>query len=505
MHSKARLLEDEFSERGKIPGVRYLQSFLLFLCLFAAYLLRVSISVAIVAMTPDKNSTDFLLETHYHIPVFNWTQHAKSLILSAFFWGYLIMNLPAAMIGRRYNNQMLLAMSMMLTVALSLATPSLVVAFNWPVLVLIRFLQGLTQAFTMPMIHGISAKWAPPNERGRLVGFVLGGLQFGTVVTLVGSGILASTRSGWPSIYYFSGAFGIFWVILWLLLGSESPDTHRLITQSEKNYIKSSLTQTVSEKKNLITPWKEIFTSMPVWAVTISHAGHNCGFWLLLSEMPTFISAVLKFDIKSDGFVSALPYLAMWLCQFPVTYFADYMNKKNVTSLTFSRKFWNTLGMSGGALGLVVLGYMGENANAAICMYVFVVAIGCCTNVGFNINHLDLAPNYAGILMGFTNAVAALGGVMAPTVCGFIVHDQTSVDEWRIVFTLGAVILFFSSIFYIIFGSAEVQPWNEPKNESVGVRSFMQMKTDYGSSAGYTSSPSSFVKVTSKYTMFVRQ
>lgn len=38
---------------------------------------------------------------------------------------------------------------------------------------------------------------------------------------------------------------------------------------------------------------------MPVWAVVISHAGHNCGFWLLLSEMPTFINSVLKFDIKS--------------------------------------------------------------------------------------------------------------------------------------------------------------------------------------------------------------
>lgn len=117
--------------------------------------------------------------------------------------------------------------------------------------------------------------------------------------------------------------------------------------------------------KNLITPWREIFTSMPVWAVTISHAGHNCGFWLLLSEMPSFINSVLKFDIKSvrtirfcnlsvkifliknifqDGLVSSLPYLAMWLCQFPVTYLADYMNKKNVTSLTVSRKFWNTLG-----------------------------------------------------------------------------------------------------------------------------------------------------------------
>lgn len=116
-------------------------------------------------------------------------------------------------------------------------------------------------------------------------------------------------------------------------------------------------------------------------------------------------------------------------------------NTRKVFSTRFFRKFfrflssfllcWTSLngdyffpGMCGGALGLMMLGYIGANANAAICLYVFVVAIGCCTNVGFNINHLDLAPNYAGILMGFTNAVAALGGVLAPTVCGFIVHDQ---------------------------------------------------------------------------------
>lgn len=39
-------------------------------------------------------------------------------------------------------------------------------------------------------------------------------------------------------------------------------------------------------------------------------------------------------------------------------------------------------------------------------------------------------------------------------------------DEWRTVFTLGAFILFISSLFYIVFGSAEVQSWNEPKNEN---------------------------------------
>lgn len=82
---------------------------------------------------------------HVDQKVFEWTPKIKSLILSAFFWGYLVMNLPAAMIGRRYNNQMLLAMSMTLTAALSIITPTLVVAFDWPVLVLIRFSQGITQ------------------------------------------------------------------------------------------------------------------------------------------------------------------------------------------------------------------------------------------------------------------------------------------------------------------------------------------------------------------------
>lgn len=79
------------------------------------------------------------------------------------------MNLPAAMIGRRYNNQMLLAMSMTLTVALSLVTPSLMVAFDWPVLVLIRFLQGLTQvrATYYNVLIDILYKYNPENSRNR--------------------------------------------------------------------------------------------------------------------------------------------------------------------------------------------------------------------------------------------------------------------------------------------------------------------------------------------------
>lgn len=175
-----------------------------------------------------------------------------------------------------------------------------------------------------------------------------------------------------------------------------------------------------------------------MWATTVAHVGHNWGFWLLLTEMPTFIHSVLKFDLKEDGALSALPYLAMFLMQVPVLYVADVLNKRRVTTLTTSRKVWNTVAMWGGAAGLVGLGFI-ERATPTIALFVFIVAIGCTSNAGFNINHLDLSPNYAGLIMGITNSAASIGGISAPLFVGMVVHDQVRRDV-----IIGRPFLFFS-------------------------------------------------------------
>ena len=35
---------------------------------------------------------------------------------------------------------------------------------------------------------------------------------------------------------------------------------------------------------------------------------------------------------------------------------------------------------------------------------------------GFGCNHLDIAPRYAGVLMGLTNGVATISGIVGPYV-----------------------------------------------------------------------------------------
>lgn len=43
---------------------------------------------------------------------------------------------------------------------------------------------------------------------------------------------------------------------------------------------------------------------------------------------------------------------------------------------------------------------------------------GPLSHSGFNVNHLDIAPRYASILMGISNGVGTLSGMVCPLIVG---------------------------------------------------------------------------------------
>ena len=59
-------------------------------------------------------------------------------------------------------------------------------------------------------------------------------------------------------------------------------------------------------KKNNRVPWSQIATSIPFWALLITHTLNNFGWYMLLVELPMFLSVGLGFAIKD---VSLLYYL----------------------------------------------------------------------------------------------------------------------------------------------------------------------------------------------------
>ena len=49
-------------------------------------------------------------------------------------------------------------------------------------------------------------------------------------------------------------------------------------------------------------PYKAIFTSLPVYGLLIANIAQGYGFYTLLSEIPTYMSQILHFDIKEVCF-----------------------------------------------------------------------------------------------------------------------------------------------------------------------------------------------------------
>lgn len=433
-------------------GMRHVQALLLFLCFATTFFIRINLSVAIVSMT-DKNSSN---PDFYEFP---WSEREKSAILSSFFWGYLVIQAPAGQLGQFISPKLLLLGSNLLSAILAGLTPSAAFFGGWKLVCALRVMQGLCQGFAVPLSYTLVSKWAPPSERNRFVGFSLNGGTLGATAAMPLCGMLASSAGGWPLIFYFSSALGIMWCALWWWLGADSPAVHSSISQKEREYIQNSLTHT-TQTQSFKTPWRDIFTSVPFWALIIAHLGNGWAFSMIITEMPSYINSVLRFNIETNGILSALPYLTMWILTFPVCWLADHIKKNNILPDNVTRKLWTTISQTGGAFLLVTIGYVGRDAVAAMTLLIITVGLGSFLFSGFNINHLDLAPNFAGVLMGIANGLENITTILAPLTVGWVVHDPSSADDWRLAFIISAIVSITGNLVFVIFGSTEIQPWN---------------------------------------------
>ncbi|XKL65604.1 hypothetical protein PGB90_009024 [Kerria lacca] len=425
---------------------------LAFLGFFNIYTLRVNLSVAIVAMT--KNYTiEAENGTVYDKKDFDWNSAEKGNILSAFFYGYIMTQLAGGWLGAKIGGARVFGTGVFVTALLTLLTP---VATNigFYFLIAIRIVEGFFEGFTYPCIHAVWANWAPPQERTRLASFAFSGSFFGTVVAFPVCGFLAD-KFGWSSTFYVPGIVAIIWCITWFICVKDNPENDRWITKSELEYLK----ETLGNKKNneIVHPWKQIFKSMPVWATVCAHFCENWGFYTMLTQLPTFMSDTLQFDLQTAGFFSALPYFVMCITLQIAGVFVDELRKKQVFTTTQIRKLSNCGAFLSQTVFMISAAFA-PTAFLSISFLTLAIGLGAFAWTAFGVNHLDIAPQHASVLMGISNTFATISGILAPSVAGYIVKNKSRA-EWTIVFCISGIIYLFGAAFYGIFASGELQWW----------------------------------------------
>lgn len=76
------------------------------------------------------------------------------------------------------------------------------------------------------------------------------------------------------------------------------------------------------------------------------------------------------------------------------------------------------------AICLIIASYTGCNRILTVFLLTLGVGLNGSIYSGFKINHLDITPRFAGILMAFTNCTANLAGLLAPIVAGNLIEGK---------------------------------------------------------------------------------
>ncbi len=178
-----------------------------------------------------------------------------------------------------------------------------------------------------------------------LAGFANSGSWVGNILGLPLAGYLCINgfNGGWPSIFYIFGVLCLVWSVSFFFICSDTPENHKFISDAEKNYILQELSK-VSQKEQTSTPWLKLLTSKACIAIYVAHFCSNFGIYLFLTQLPTFLKDVLKFDIKSNGFISALPYVVSCVLNILSSLFSDKLIQSKRVTRTNARKIFGGIG-----------------------------------------------------------------------------------------------------------------------------------------------------------------
>ncbi|XP_055372642.1 sialin [Condylostylus longicornis] len=442
------------------PPTRFWVASMLFMACLLNYMMKVNFSINLVAMVePTSNDSTPLPDYGQR---YNWSQHDQANLLGAYFYGYLITSVPGGILAERFGGKTVAGATLAASAILTVLTP-LSASLGMGAVFAVRFVIGLLGGATYPSCHNIISQWAPPDEKGKFVAALMGG-TFGTVITLPLSAVIVESM-GWNWAFYISGIFSFAICIIWFLVVADTPAKHKHISIDEQKYIEISLGENLSKKRKW-PPFLKLLTSLPFIALLLLHYGNMWGLTFLITAAPKFLSEVLKFQLAKAGFLSSLPHLARLLLAFGFGAVADLIRRKSWLQTTKLRKSFCLFSHIIPGLFLILLGLVGRDPYVCVTIITLSLGFNGAASVTNLQNSQDLAPNYAGTLYGVINLFGTTPGFFSPLVVASFTHDENTLEQWKYVFFVGSAVYITPALFFMIFGTAAVQPWNfDKKND----------------------------------------
>lgn len=320
---------------------------------------------------------------------------STGIILSAFFLGYAIMQIPGGWLADKFGAKRVLLMAV---ITWSIFTGLTAIAWSLTAMIVIRFLFGIGEGGFQPSSSKIIATIFPKEERGRAMSIMLtsGGIV-SLIVPLLAAYLLGTI--GWRMMFIIIGAIGaIIAFIYWKYI------------QLPKDEAATAGTENTTNKVN----FKELLKTPLMWNLIIAYFCIYAVNWGLVSWIPTYLQKNRGLDLMSIGWAQTIPAITTIIGVYGSGYIIDKLPKGMEKVLG---------SISCAVIGLLLYLMFTAKTVTLFIGYQTVVSIF----IAFVITLLPvivlkkLPSSITGSAMGIANTGGQLAGFVTPMAIGFMV------------------------------------------------------------------------------------
>jgi len=330
---------------------------------------------------------------------------------SLFFIGYMLFQVPSAVILERFGARRTVFAILLLWGAISAAN-ALVQGETG--LYVVRFALGVAEAGYFPGMIFYLTLWFPKEYRARMIASFYSGIPLAFIIGGPVSSLILQMDGvwglqGWQWLFIIEGLPACFLAFAALRLLPDGPQQAEWLSAEEKQAIATRLAaDNRAEERSL---WPALL-DVRVWALGMAYAGWQFGFYGLGLWLPQIVQA-MGFTTLANGFVTALPFLASIVV----------MNLWSRSSDTRGERIWHVaipalLAASGFAIAGIA------ESTLVVLLGLTFAASGLVSYMPpfFSLPSSFLSGTAAAGGIGLVSALGRIGAALGPLVVGALVE-----------------------------------------------------------------------------------
>jgi ACS family D-galactonate transporter-like MFS transporter len=353
----------------------------------------------VIAYTDRINLSVALPQIRMSFPI---SAAASGILLSAFFWAYTLLQMPAGWLVDRFGLKWPYAAGLFLWSAVSAAT-ALVSSLN--ALIAVRIVLGIGESIVTPASMRYLRENFAEHERGLPIGIYFSGTKYGPAIGAPIATYLV-LGYGWRWMFVLNGALCLLWLVPWLL------------------FVRDDRKSSTTPEHRASVSWGALFASPLMWGTCVATFCYMYFVYFCMTWMPTYFKDRFGLSLTASGWFTFMSFGGMATVAILAGWAADRLIARGRNAVTV-RKLFTVVGF---VLAFSeVFGAFSSSTAVTLFLAVFSLSgLGLATANYWALTQTLTPASASARVAGIQNTAANVAGIAAPWITGSLVQRTGS-------------------------------------------------------------------------------